>query len=564
MCSRDLLFYVNTFCFTYDPRLIPKSTVIPFITYDYQDVAMDDIRTAIESGHDEMLEKSRDMGASWMDLTVKKWMFVFRPYVSFRLLSRNEDLVDKTEDPDSLFWKILFELNHLPTFLRPNYNYTHLHIKNLDNNSTIDGCTTTSDAARGGRCTAMFVDEFAAVPDGYAMLESTRDVTRCRLFNSTHKGAGTAFYELSKGKIKKLILHWSLHPLKSRGLYYSINGQVVIYDKEFRGEVTVNGEKYQFPENYPFRLDGKIRSPWYDNECDRAVHPMEIAQELDIDPFASDYQYFDGKMIQEIEKDNVRPPFLQGILEYDEDSLDPIGFIEGKNGPLKLWIYPDVQGNIPLGIQTGGGVDISAGTGASNSVASIGNLMTNEKIAEFADPWIKPEAFARLCIALCKWFNGSFLVFDGAGPGRTFGDELIRLGYRNLYYRRNEEGLTKRVSDKPGVFLNPKEKSAVLGQYRRALKDKSFIQRSHEANQECLAYVYTTGNAIEHSSAANTPDPSGASANHGDRVIADALLAKCFDLIGNKKLKAQTRIPENCYAARKREFLRKQKEKSYW
>ena len=39
MCSRDLLFYINTFCFTYDPRRIPKITELPFITYDYQDVA---------------------------------------------------------------------------------------------------------------------------------------------------------------------------------------------------------------------------------------------------------------------------------------------------------------------------------------------------------------------------------------------------------------------------------------------------------------------------------------------------------------------------------------------
>ena len=39
MCSRDLLFYINTFCFTYDPRKIPKITELPFITYDYQDVA---------------------------------------------------------------------------------------------------------------------------------------------------------------------------------------------------------------------------------------------------------------------------------------------------------------------------------------------------------------------------------------------------------------------------------------------------------------------------------------------------------------------------------------------
>jgi len=557
MCSRDMLFYINTFCFTYDPRLIPKSTVVPFITYEYQDVALDEIKSAIEAGRDFMIEKSRDMGASWMDLTVKQWFWMFRPYVSFRLLSRNEDLVDKAEDPDSLFWKVLFlfDKNHLPSFLRPEFNYTHLHLKNLDNNSTIDGCTTTSDAARGGRCTAMFVDEFAAVPDGDGMLSSTRDVTKCRAFNSTHKGAGTAFYRLSKGKIRKLVLHWSLHPEKAKGLYYALNGKLFIVDKDFK-----------FPENYQFRLDGKLRSPWYDNECDRAAHPMEIAQELDMDPFASDFQFFDGEEIQRIEKENVRKPCLEGELEYDEDSLEPIGFVERKGGPLKLWFYLDSQGKVPLSIQCGGGVDISAGTGASNSTISIGDLLTREKIAEFADPWIKPESFAKMAIAIFTFFNNAFMVPDGAGTGRIFCDELLKLGYRNLYFRRNEEGLNKKVSDKPGVFLNPTEKKARLGAYRRSLKDGTFIQRSHEANQECLAYVYTTGNVIEHSSAANSPDPSGASANHGDRVIADALLEKCFEQLSSDTLienKPQD-MPQFCYAARKAERERKEKEKSYY
>ena len=59
------------------------------------------------------------------------------------------------------------------------------------------------------------------------MLAATRDVTNCRLFNSTHKGAASAFYRLTLGKIKKVSLHWSLHPLKSEGMYYFKEGQVV-------------------------------------------------------------------------------------------------------------------------------------------------------------------------------------------------------------------------------------------------------------------------------------------------------------------------------------------------
>jgi hypothetical protein len=566
MCSRDLLFFINTFVFTYDPRRIPKITELPFITYDFQDVAFDDILLAITNKYDQLTEKSRDMGASWMYLMVFLWYFTFVSFSAFRLLSRNEDLVDKDEDPDCLFWKVLFALKRLPHFLQPEYNYVHLHIKNLDNEATVDGCTTTSDAARGGRCTAMFPDEFAAVPDGHAMLASTGAVTKCRLFNSTHHGAGTAFYQLSvKETMNKLKLHWSLHPLKNSGLYYSEGKKLVMVDRNFRGVVSIGDKKYIFPDNYPFILDGKLRSPWYDDECARAAHPMEIAQELDMDPFAADFQYFDGPLIAEIEIEDVRPPFHEGMLEFDEDSLDPLEFKEGKNGPLKLWIHPDAYGRFPVELQIGVGVDVSAGTGASNSARTYVNLRTGEKIAEYANPWIKPEAFARVGIALNKWFNNAFEVPDGAGPGRTYCDELIDLGYRNIYFRRDEVGLKKKVSDKPGVFLNPKEKRAIFGKYRRALKEKSFIQRSHEANQECLAYIFTTGNKIEHTTAVKSVDPSGAGDSHGDRCVADACANKCLELLGPKNLlDTPGNEPRHCWAARKREAEQKKQKKAEW
>ena len=568
MCSRDILFWINTVVFTYDPRLVPKSSVVPFITYYFQDVMTDDIKNAIDNKHDELTEKSRTMGASWLILIVFVWMWTFREYNAFRVFSRNEMLVDKTEDPDSLFWKILFMIEHQPKLLKPNYNYTHLHIKNLDNNSTIDGCTTTSDAAAGGRCTAMLLDEFGLVPDGAGMLTSTRDVTKCRIFNSTHRGAGTAFYKLSLRPIAKLTTHWSLHPLYNQGLYYSTkDGQLVIVDKDFKCKVTVTRQEYDFPDTYPFRKDGKLRSPWYDNECDRAEHPMEIAQELDMDPFASDFQYFTGNLIPDIEKNDVRMPYHEGILTFDDHSLEPLEFIEGENGQLKLWIHPDAYGKLPEDLSVVGGFDVAQGTGASNSTATFVNSRTGEKIAEYANPKINPEAYASEAIAMCNFFNEAFMIPDASGAaGQSFCNQVLKLGYRNIYYRRNEEGLTKNVSDKPGVFLNPAVRTKTLGEYRLALKNKVFIQRSHEANQECMSYIYI-GREVIHSSAKNSVDPSGAGENHGDRVIADALACKGLELLtgGNSTdEKTKGEIPPNCYAARKRDRDEKKRIAEEW
>ena len=562
MCSRDILFYINTFVFTYDPRL-KKAKTIPFITYGFQDVALDKV---IKAMGDLYTEKSRDMGASWIFLTADEWEWQFHEDYSVLLGSRTEDYVDKSGDRKSLMWKIDAILANQPRWLRPDYYRMSLHFENLDTGSTIEGESTTGNFARGGRWTKIMLDEFAAVePDGQKVLRATRDATKRRVFNSTHQGSATSFYRIGQTNIPKLIMHWSTHPEKNEGLYYSVEGKLVRLDN-YSAEVVVDGKKYSFPDEYPFIMDGKLRSPFYDNECARAEHPMEIAQELDIDPFSSDFQFFDPVMIDEIEKEHVCSPYDEGEIEFDADSYEPLGFEHGINGPLKLWIHPDYHKKIPYDLEIGCGADVSAGTGASNSALSFVNLRTGEKLAEYANPSISPEAFARLTVAYCNYFNDAFLVFDASGPtGQQFSQELIRIGYRNLYYRRNEEGISKKVSDKPGVFLNTKPRAAILGLYRRSLKDKTFIQRSSVANQECLEYIQKTSEEIIHSSAANNIDPSGAGMSHGDRCIADCCAAKCLDFLGKHVTKPEEgEIPENCYAYRVQERERKEREAKNW
>jgi hypothetical protein len=413
------------------------------------------------------------------------------------------------------------------------------------------------------------LDEFAAVePDGAKVLKATRDATKRRVFNSTHQGAATSFYRIGLTNIPKLIMHWSVHQEKNQGLYYSINDKIIKLD-DWAGEVEVDGNIHQYPDAYPYIKDGKLRSPWYDNECARAEHPMEIAQELDIDPFSSDFQFFDPAMIAEVEKEHVLKPYATGEVEYDEDSMEPMGFVNGVNGPLRLWIYPDYRNKIDRNIEIGAGADIAAGTGASNSTATFVNLRTGEKIAEYANPWVKPELYAHVMTALCRYFNDAFLVFDASGPtGQVFSQEIMRLGYSNIYYRRDDEGIKHKVSDKPGVFLNTKPRARLLGAYRRCLKDRTFIQRSLEANNECLEYIQKTSEEIIHSSAANSVDPSGAGMSHGDRVIADCCAVKAL-MFMNKMVKKgeggnRGTPPAESYAGRKLAEELNQSRESDW
>lgn len=543
MCAEDLLFYVNAFCWTYDPRSSVKVT--PFVTYPFQDEAMLKLADAVEVGHDVAMPKSRDMGASWMCLTVFEWLWHFRSNLSFLLVSRNEDYVDKRGNPKALFWKIDFLHEHQPRWLLPRDRWLGdkdpgrkvLHLRNNENGSVIDGESTTGDAGRGDRRSAMLIDEHAAfeVDAGFRVLQATRDTTNCRVFNATPQGVNTAFYEVvHKTAALVLRLHWSKHPDKARGLYTTDEntGRRVLLD-DFRGKVTVKpkGEPakvVRFPEEYPFVLDKddtKLRSPWYDNQCARCVSPQEVAQELDIDFLGSGFPFFDPKFIELLKKRDARPPLRVGFLEYERgDAPAPKRFREDLKGNLLLWLDLGAGDRPAKDRRFVVGVDISAGTGASNSVASVTDGATGEKIAVLRTPNMQPHPFAELVIALARFFNDAFLVWDASGPtGTVFTKRVIASGYGRIYYRRLEKKVSQKISDEPGYFLNAQARCALLEDYRAALTDKKFVNRSEAGLNECLQFVRQPDGGVEHSAAANAQDPSGARTAHGDEVIADAL-----------------------------------------
>jgi len=541
MCAEDMLFYVNTFCWTYDPRA--KVKVTPFITYGFQDEAMAEIGDCVAVGEDFAMPKSRDMGASWMGLTVFEWFWHFQSDLSFLLISRNEDYVDKNGNPKALFWKVDFLHQHQPRWLLPggrwlgwkDPNRRLLHLGNADNGSVMDGESTTGDAGRGDRRTAMFIDEHAAfeVNDGYRVLRATRDTTKCRGFNSTPQGAANGFYEVVHNTGARVIrLHWSKHPEKSFGLYRSgpdgkvelLDGFAGVVESRTKGEKGVR--KVEFPEFYPFVLDGKLRSPWYDGECARCVSAMEIGQELDIDFLGSDYQFFDPEVIEILRKKYCRPPLVVGDLEYDPETLEPKRFVENPKGKLELWMDLRAGAKPSADRKFSLGVDVSAGTGASNSVCSIMDKVTGEKVGLWKDSNTRPNPFAKQAIALAKFFNGGFLAWDASGPtGEVFTKRVIKAGYGNVYYRRNLKKVTQKQTDEPGYYLNPTARTALLEDYREALGDHRYINRSESGMKECLQFIRKGDGTIEHAASMNSQDPSGARTAHGDEVIADALSA---------------------------------------
>lgn len=535
MAGEDLLFFVNAFCWTLDPRKLSENASsigarLPLITWDYQDEALIGMEESLLSSEDLLVEKSRDMGASWLTCVWFVWRWLFRDHQSFLLVSRKADLVEG--DDDSLMAHIDFVLEGLPRWMLAPDDYTDvdMQLKNLKTCSVIEGEATVKNVGRGGRRTAILLDEFAAFEDGgFAALSATADTTNCRVFNSTPKGTANAFYSQREKGTKRIRMHWSRHPEKRRGLYRPIgNGQFEKLDPSFdySGIVLV--------DEVPRGTEG-FRSPWYDRECARRAHAWEIAQELDIDYQGSAYPFFDPRMLDKLRVEFCREPFHTGRIEKkgEEGSYryefveDPAGL--AKRGPLKLWVRLDANSRAPGRRDYLVGCDIGQGTGSSDSVASVADRYSGEKIAELAGNKWGVNTFAELVYNLCMFFSpGSqaYLIWEATGPGRTFGKVIVEdLKYPRFYRHTEELKLGAAPTQKYGWFSGLEGKRDLLQTYREMLSTRAFLNPSAEAIREAGFYVFE-GNKIEYRGPSSSSDPSNQGVNHGDRVIADALCAK--------------------------------------
>lgn len=540
--SRDIAFWLDAFGWTFANKDYPDNPHRPFVCWKFQEQTLQDINAAI-GHHDLALEKSRDMGASWMVLATFAWRIIFHKGQSLKVCSRKVDYVDKSGDPQSLMWKIDYLLKALPIWMQPmgwQGKRINLHIEAPLNGSVIDGESTNDDMARGDRRQAILLDEFAAVNEGHAVLSATRDATNCRIFVSTPQGAMGAYYDqICKMKsehpdrVKRL--HWSIHPLKSIGLY--------------RDE------------------QGKERSPWYDEQCRRAATEWEIAQELDISYVSSGTQAIDQTVVDRLLL-RCKNPVARGEMSYGEGA--PIEFTANQQGRLLLWI-PLAKDKPPRDTDYVIGCDICMGKGgeqSSQSVASVADRRTGLKVAEFKVRDMEPSEFADYVVALAKWFvgrsdEGAFIIWEQNGPGETFSQRIIKHHrYLNIYLRSDPHKVTKKVTNSPGWWSNKDSKRVLLTDYFRALKDGTFTNYSREAVQETVQYVMS-GGGYEHCRSSATTDPMAQGENHGDMVVADALANRALREFPTEEQASEAVAPEGSFAWRRRQHANTKPKHSY-
>jgi hypothetical protein len=225
-CARDSAWFISAFGWTFDPRPDAPHPDLPFVLhgpYAYQADIVRWIDERIDAGEDGIIEKSREMGLTWIvvGILVRRWLF--QPGFQALFGSSKEDKVDNRLI-ESHFGKLDYFIRRLPGWLlpsgwNPRQHRNHMRIVNPENGNAIAGDSANPEFSRQGRYTVIFYDEAAFWPDLNASWRAGSQSARCRIAVSTANGQ-EEFYRLrSSGLYKVLTVHYSLDPRKDKQWY---------------------------------------------------------------------------------------------------------------------------------------------------------------------------------------------------------------------------------------------------------------------------------------------------------------------------------------------------------
>ncbi len=346
-CKYDPIFFVDTFCWTYDPRL--TEPVIPFILYPKQERLIAKLEECLKRSREGekinlFLDKPRDVGATFtvMIWALHKYMF---DEFSARVGSRKEDYVDKKGESDTLFYKLDFNLERLPKWLLPNGYVSDCRssmiLKHPTMPNLIAGESANPNFGRGGRKSITVFDELGFWDWAKSSWESAGESTNFRLAMTTppETGRDSHTYKLlsgQMGKIEVFEFDWTDVPMRDQK--WLAQQRETKSDEEMGREVL---------KSYEGTTEGKVyatdfRLATFSNVDYNPDLPMFISWDFGLDMVAmiwwqKDFRTNRLKIIDSYQNSNKSIdfyiPFVTGIIksgverpihEYNEYELDKI------------------------------------------------------------------------------------------------------------------------------------------------------------------------------------------------------------------------------------------------
>ena len=499
--KHGVLRFFENHLWTHDPRPsvlaqyahgFEKTPTLPFLLFPFQEIAVLKICDCIDKGQDALIEKSRDMGVSWLVLMVLFWYWWKTDGGNeFLLGSRKIDFVDRKGATDTLFEKIRYNLYRLyPAFMPKKFNKNKEDsvnlLKNPANGNYFRGESNNENFGTSGRYKAIFMDEFSkwAETDEQAWT-STGDSSPCRIAVSTPFGVGTKFAQLrDSGAIEVITFHWSEHPIKGAGKY--------------RGDHPI------IPEKKDVWL-----SEWYLAECERRkdLPGANIGQELDIDYLTSGSPFFLEEMIKikELERSLKGNRFDSfNFIRSEDTDIELIPYDKGsiviKDNPVSGWSNRYViSADVAEGLEHG-----------DNSSMYVYDRVALEDVAWFTGK-IDTTVFALLLAYFGYMYDNAYIGVENNNAGIAVLKKLVEI----YPYLMHQMDVSKEV-DLEGVKLgwntNNATRKLMLGELKNAIANDYHGIHDFNVMTECLTFVLNKNGK-----------PEAASGKWDDRVFAQAI-----------------------------------------
>ena len=370
--------FITDWGMTVDPRLaeIGMPTTVPFVLFQRQEEFIDFIVDRWKGREDGLVEKSRDMGVSWLCVSIAVWMWLFHTGTIVGVGSRKEEYVDKIGDPKSLFWKARQFINMLPLEFRPKgwddqKHAPHMRILNPENGSSIIG-EAGDNIGRGNRTSIYFKDEAAFFERPDAIDAALSQTSNCKIDVSTPNGAGNPFYRKAHGgKIKKFVFDWHAQPLDAKILTpagWRVMGDITVGDRV----VSPSGKSIKILEVHPKGVKEVYRVEFNDGsstECcgdhlwtvipcgNQRVERRHITKIMSLFEMLDDYVKIDNRGFRQ--------------HRYQIPLTKPVECFRKVKTPLHPYVVGYLLGDGSLPTKTTSAVSMSIGPGDGEIVSLI-------------------------------------------------------------------------------------------------------------------------------------------------------------------------------------------------
>ena len=353
-------------------------------------------------------------------------------------------IATKQETAKNMVTKVRFMYEHLPSWLKVTASENNKLSLRLGNGSQIKAVSAASDAGRSEAVSLLLIDE-AAFIDGigeiWASAQQTLATGGGAVVLSTPNGAGNWFHKT-----------W-------------VDGE--------------SGENDFLPIRLPWSVHPERDQSWRDAQ-DRVLGLRMAAQECDCNFDTS------GDVV-----------FTSDVLDtYAASIRDPE---ERRGADRNLWVWEPVDWQKQYMVVA----DVARGDGKDYSAFHVMELESNTQVAEYKGQ-IPTKEYAKLLTAVAMEYNTALLVVENANIGWSTVQDIVELGYSNLYYSpkgdQNQvdtyinayEDPSKQV---PGFTTSHRTRPMIIAKMEEFVREGSVTIRSKRLMEEMKVFIWKNGRA---------------------------------------------------------------------